>query len=213
MLASVCLMQGNASIASRSCSNLNPCTVYCLIYLGQGASRGRCGQNGFCRAGICRCAIAFAGNHCSDRIPLPGPLIPLAQGHFLLTRSRVATLMGGPDRETAGSRKKGASNQLSAASREAGLPFPITPSLLQALPNKDYLGSRLYDRCALVAPGDRLRGRRLHEDIDSHDLVMRFDAATTKGAFISHRTGWRVFACAGRKVLVESSRNFDGDWT
>eukprot|EP00884_Botryococcus_braunii_P013149 jgi/Botrbrau1/21835/Bobra.0190s0049.1 len=155
--------------------------------------RGNCGQRGFCRAGTCRCAVAYAGRHCSDRIPLPGPLVPLAEGRFLLTRSRVATLLRGPEGVTAGSRKNGANVPVSTFST-AVLPFATTPSLIRALPKKDYLGSRLYDRCALVAPGDRLRGRGLQEEIDSHDLVMRFDAAGTKGneVDVGQRTSHRV---------------------
>lgn len=131
--------------------------------------------------GHCSCAVAYAPPKCAERIPLPGPLSPLQQASFLLTRPRAMALSGRPAWGTRGDRRKGPEGGVPGARDGPRLPFPVTNSLLRALPEDDRLGGRLYEHCALVLPGDRLVGLGLQEDIDSHDVVMRFDNAGVKG--------------------------------
>lgn len=145
-----------------------------------GLVRGTCNGRGFCRMSECSCAVVYAGPKCYERIPLPGPVSPLENASFLLTKPRALALSGRPAWGTGGARRKGPGGGLPQAHDAPRLPFPITHSLLRALPDDDHMGGRLYEHCALVVPGDRLRGLGLQEDIDSHDVVMRFDHAGTK---------------------------------
>eukprot|EP00899_Mesostigma_viride_P007433 jgi/Mesvir1/16691/Mv15087-RA.1 len=78
----------------------------------------------------------------------------------------------------------------------------VTPKVLQALPHEDAAFPKpVYNSCAIVGSSGILLNYRHADEIDSHDVVMRFNSAPTKHfeSFVGRKTTHRI----------TNSRNFN----
>ena len=76
----------------------------------------------------------------------------------------------------------------------SNITWRIREQLNVMLPPTDVLHGRFYHRCALVASAGVLLRSHLGETIDAHDMVMRFNAAPTKGYehYVGKKTTYRI---------------------
>ena len=143
----------------------------------------RCTQHGTCVDGQCRCAVPYFGPGCSlvKDIPLelrPGPMLNLSfgfDGEMSVSKSgldkrnrKLTVLLPGKQDDPDGGFRTLAEGKVFDALRE------ISP------PN-DLLRSQVHAKCAIVGSSGIVLSYEHGEEIDAHDMVMRFNSAPAKG--------------------------------
>ena len=145
----------------------------------------------------CRCAVLYDGESCEmSRELTDAPALKSFQGafdgSFLMAQS---TLKDGDN--IAVSRNPAAEDPAKAAPVKIAR---VTPAMRMSLPAEDVWKTRFFRKCAIVGSSGILLTHELGAEIDSHDMVFRFNSASTKG-FEKH---------VGSKTThrITNSRNF-----
>ena len=139
----------------------------------------------------CRCAVMYDGDTCEiSRELLSMPALENFQGafdgSFLMAQS---TLKDGDN--IAVSRNPAAEDASKAAPAKIAR---VTPALRLTLPSDDVWRTRFFRKCAIVGSSGILLTHELGAEIDSHDMVFRFNSAKTKGfeKFVGTKTTHRI---------------------
>eukprot|EP00899_Mesostigma_viride_P026868 jgi/Mesvir1/7366/Mv19169-RA.1 len=152
-----------------------------------------CGRHGLCLDDRCLCAAFYTGPDCKRPYEFPPALRPpqmanlsaVFEGHLLMNQAKVRTLEaitvhlpGKEDEEDGGFRTLA----------------PVNAALLKALPDVDPLMSTFYRTCAIVGSSGVVLHYKNGRDIDTHDMVFRFNSAPTKGfeAHVGSKTTHRI---------------------
>ena len=159
-----------------------------------------CRPHGYCKKGACWCVAAFQGRDCKDPKSLPAGLITQFDGNFVLNQKHVIEKQGVMVKTNpkAGSFRKGQTHTLFAPlidkdrskyndkflrsktkQIENLRKSVITPLLLNAMPKLDFLNATVFERCAIVGNSGLSKLYKGGEEIDSHDVVIRFNSAPT----------------------------------
>ncbi|KAK3236864.1 hypothetical protein CYMTET_53022 [Cymbomonas tetramitiformis] len=145
-----------------------------------------CGDRGVCRARKCLCVLAAAGAACEKPRELPEGLESHFNGSIIFNRARLRQLPAPYVLQyKCNPRKSGGSHHFE---------LPVSREMLRATPPVDSFEGRMYERCAVVGNSGLLRHYHFGAEIDSHDLVLRFNLAPTKtfGEFVGSRTDMRL---------------------
>ena len=162
--------------------------------------RVNCRPHGYCKSGKCFCVAAFEGQDCKSPKPLPSGLKTMFEGNFVLNQKHVIEKEGIQIKTNpkAGSFRKGQTHTLFAPlvdkdrskynqkfthgktkQIENLRKSVITPSLLSAMPKLDFLNATVFERCAIVGNSGLSNLYKGGEEIDAHDVVIRFNSAPT----------------------------------
>ena len=157
-------------------------------------SHGDCGIHGKCLAdGTCGCAVLYEGERCERLRPFPsgknlkkGKSLDFA-GDMVLhqermkKRDKLKVFLPGKEKDAdKGHRVLSSGDELKR--------------LVQILPKNDtILNAQVYDKCAVIGSSGIVLSYEHGKEIDTHDFVMRFNSAPTKGfekhvgSFTTHR--------------------------
>ncbi|QDZ22119.1 EGF-like domain-containing protein [Chloropicon primus] len=157
---------------------------------------GYCGLHGKCLpSGQCACTVLYEGPRCEKARPFPHDMHPktlkkkslnfdgdmvLHQGR-MKKRDKLKVFLPGKEKDAdKGHRVLSSGDELKR--------------LVQILPKNDtILNGEVYDKCAVVGSSGIVLSYEHGKEIDSHDFVMRFNSAPTKGfekhvgSFTTHR--------------------------
>eukprot|EP00898_Chlorokybus_atmophyticus_P004439 jgi/Chlat1/4997/Chrsp32S04934 len=134
-----------------------------------------CRPHGFCREGECVCARAWRGETCKEaHVSSHDGLYLDFNGYFTVNKLRLDYL------NNSGLNYTYTSNPKVSGKRRA-VNVTVSQELYDASPDVDAFASQLFDRCAIVGSSGVLLKYDMGEEIDSHDCVIRFNAAPTLG--------------------------------
>ena len=148
--------------------------------------KGKCGRHGFCRSGKCVCVALYEGDWCERPVVLPRGLQVRFDEDFLLN---AATL-----RPKIGEVITYKTNPKAGDGMTHTLKMAVSEDMVNLLPDEDILGAKYFDTCAIVGSSGVLLSTMKGQEIDSHDAVIRFNKAPTKGfeTYVGSRTSLRL---------------------
>jgi len=143
-----------------------------------------CGGGGACFNGTCTCAAIRSGKRCQNLRVLPGFEMGY-KGAYTLNQELLAKNHG----------VRFPTDPTDDPSPTA--PFvhlPVTKELWTAQPKKDIFGGVIYKTCAVVGNSGLAQYYEHGEEIDQHDMIVRFNRAPTHKhvRHVGRRTSFRI---------------------
>ena len=186
--------------------------------------KGSCGSHGFCRDGRGVCVALYEGERCERSVSLPKGLHPdFGDRDFVINSNTLRSMVGKVITYK--------TNPKAGDGLTHTLKLMVSDQMVGLVPERDVLGDKLFESCAIVGSSGVLLSTARGEEIDAHSAVIRFNKAPTKGfetyvgskttlrlvntnhALMMHenetiiqqmqsRTGWLIY----RKILKQTGR-------